>query len=251
MSQVATSSEQVSGVDPKEIESTIPAEKDERNNQTPASNINSNNDSSSSGSTTPTFGKMKARKSVGWKKLKKMFEEDADELKDRVQMKATKSHKGIILVAQHVSEHRWELIQNWFKLNYDISEAMDGHTLTTMLDEGYDNDYRALVLEVDLPVMDGIAVVEYVRNVYKSKIPIIIVSHNDDYDKMKNALEFGADTFLKKPYTSQQFEEVTRKLKIENRLPKETKVAPIHDMATAVKRLMKVNYLVCCVVICM
>tara|TARA_A100001015_G_C14968461_1_gene704070 strand:- start:920 stop:1534 length:615 start_codon:yes stop_codon:yes gene_type:complete len=180
-------------------------------------------------------------KSIGWAKLKKLFKEDREELLARIQMKSVKSRKGIILIAQHISEHRWDLIQNWFQMKYDVSEAVDGHSVTSMLDNGYDVDYRALVLEVDLPFMNGIAVIEYLRNMYKSNIPIIVVSHNDDFNELQNCLEFGANTFLRKPYTKEQFQNIIDKLDIGTDLPKDESSKPIHDMAGAVKRLLQVG----------
>jgi two-component system cell cycle response regulator CtrA len=60
-------------------------------------------------------------------------------------------------------------------------------------------DYDLLLLDLDLPDMAGLEVVEYLRSV-RSQIPIIVVTATNDIKTKVRVLSAGADDYLTKPF---------------------------------------------------
>ena len=67
-------------------------------------------------------------------------------------------------------------------------------------------DYNLVILDLTLPGMDGLDVVEKIRE--KSNIPIIISSARDDITDKVIGMERGADDYMPKPYDPREL--VTR-----------------------------------------
>jgi CheY-like chemotaxis protein len=60
-----------------------------------------------------------------------------------------------------------------------------------------------IVLDLDMPVMDGFAACRLIRTAHP-RIPIVIVSGNTDEDSVRSAFEVGATDYLTKPFTPSQ-----------------------------------------------
>ncbi len=76
-------------------------------------------------------------------------------------------------------------------------------------------DHDMVILDLGLPDMDGLTIVEQVRN-KKSAIPIIILTARDTIEDKVLGLDFGADDYLVKPF---DINELTARLRvIERRL---------------------------------
>ena len=79
---------------------------------------------------------------------------------------------------------------------YDILLAPDGKTALEMIASHCPD---VLLLDLGLPDMDGIAIIEKVRG--WSGMPIIVISaRNEDKDKIE-ALDAGADDYVTKPFS--------------------------------------------------
>ena len=63
-------------------------------------------------------------------------------------MKDERSERGTVLVASHNESFRWSLIKSLFKLNYDVSEALDGNIACLML-EGSSNIQELILQDLD------------------------------------------------------------------------------------------------------
>ncbi|MGH9672466.1 MAG: response regulator transcription factor, partial [Bryobacteraceae bacterium] len=63
----------------------------------------------------------------------------------------------------------------------------------------YENDYDAVILDLMLPDMDGLKVLEKIRN-RKASPPVLILSARDKVDDRVRGLEGGADDYLVKPF---------------------------------------------------
>ena len=76
--------------------------------------------------------------------------------------------------------------------------------------EGYrlavENRYDAIVLDGNLPRMDGLEVVRGLRRDARIATPIIMATARDTLDDKLNGLEDGVDDYLTKPFATQELE---------------------------------------------
>lgn len=99
--------------------------------------------------------------------------------------------------------------------SYAVDVAYDGEA-------GYDlavtEDYDVIVLDLMLPMMDGIAITRELR---KNKIhtPILILTAKGQIEDKVKGLDSGADDYLVKPFS---FEELLARVRALSRRPKNT-----------------------------
>ena len=79
---------------------------------------------------------------------------------------------------------------------YAVDAATDGSTALEMM---HSADYDLVILDLMLPDMDGLKVLEKIRN-RKSNAPVLILSARGAIDDRVKGLEFGADDYLVKPF---------------------------------------------------
>ncbi len=77
-----------------------------------------------------------------------------------------------------------------------VDHALDG---TTGLEKVHASDFDLVILDLMLPDMDGIAVLEKIRN-RKVSPPVLILSARGGIDDRVRGLEQGADDYLVKPF---------------------------------------------------
>ena len=65
--------------------------------------------------------------------------------------------------------------------------------------EALGNGYSCFILDINVPNLDGISILEYIR-VNHTNIPAIIISSNHDLEKIQKSYEIGCDDYLKKPF---------------------------------------------------
>lgn len=81
----------------------------------------------------------------------------------------------------------------------------EGHTTTVAtdgragLDEALSGGHDLVVLDIGLPVLDGYAVLERLRE-RGSRIPVIVLTARDSVTDTVTALEGGADDYMPKPF---------------------------------------------------
>src|SRR6266536_5924571 len=79
---------------------------------------------------------------------------------------------------------------------YAVDAALTG---TAALDCVHSTDYDLVILDLMLPDMDGLQVLEKIRN-RKSGPPVLILSARGALDDRVRGLEQGADDYLVKPF---------------------------------------------------
>ncbi len=79
---------------------------------------------------------------------------------------------------------------------YAVDVAHDGQRGLTL---SHDTDYDLIVLDLGLPDMDGLEVLDKVRN-RKVSPPVLILSARNAVDDRVKGLELGADDYLVKPF---------------------------------------------------
>ncbi len=92
-----------------------------------------------------------------------------------------------------------ELIQfHLQKQGYAIALAMDGQNALDQFDR---NVPDMILLDVMLPVMDGLEVLKAIRYDRHSNLPIIIESARGEESDIITGLELGADDYITKPFS--------------------------------------------------
>lgn len=79
--------------------------------------------------------------------------------------------------------------------SYKVDCFYDGDDALNALEDGY----SCFILDINVPNLDGISVLEYIR-LNHSSTPVIIISSNHDLEKIQKSYEFGCDDYLKKPF---------------------------------------------------
>lgn len=97
-------------------------------------------------------------------------------------------------------------------INYDYSEAENGEKALELLSN---NTYDFFLIDLNMPGMNGIELVKEIKkNPRHAKIPIIILTTEQD-EKLKNeSKNSGANDWITKPFQKEQLIELINKYKI-------------------------------------
>lgn len=88
----------------------------------------------------------------------------------------------------------------------EIDEAKDGKEAVEMVSSG---QYQIIMMDWNMPVMDGIHAVVKIRETNKD-IPIIMVTGLGDESHIREAILMGADNFIVKPFKPDKAASVIR-----------------------------------------
>ncbi|MGL1955949.1 MAG: response regulator transcription factor [Colwellia sp.] len=89
--------------------------------------------------------------------------------------------------------------------NYSVDVASDGES---GLFQGVEYPYDAAIIDVGLPIIDGISVIKSLRE-QSISFPILVLTARDSWQDKVAGLDAGADDYLTKPF---QVEELTARL---------------------------------------
>ncbi len=115
-----------------------------------------------------------------------------------------------IIVAEDSS-----VIQNLTKkilsqMNYKIVSVKNGQRVLDLLDE---QNYDLILLDINMPVMDGMECAAKIRSMSSdiSKIPIIAITGNANNYSMEDFEKVGINDFLPKPLNYDNLVEMVKK----------------------------------------
>ncbi len=97
------------------------------------------------------------------------------------------------------------------KMGYSCDHAANGKLAVEMLDQADDNTYNMILMDVHMPVMDGLLATKTIRNMQnsvKANIPIVALTANAFEEDKKMCLNAGMNDYLMKPLDQQHFAEV-------------------------------------------
>ena len=100
------------------------------------------------------------------------------------------------------------LSKGFRKLGYTVDAAEDGEQA---LDFHFDNQYNLVVLDLNLPKIDGLDVLKEIRTENK-EIPVLILSARSDVQDKIIGLDMGANDYLAKPFHFDELEARVRAL---------------------------------------
>ena len=86
------------------------------------------------------------------------------------------------------------------KAQYSVDVASDGQEA---LYQGEEHNYDAAIIDVGLPIIDGISVIKTLRSKNIS-YPILVLTARDSWQDKVAGLDAGADDYLTKPFQSEE-----------------------------------------------
>ncbi|HYR94442.1 MAG TPA: HD domain-containing phosphohydrolase [Methylomirabilota bacterium] len=121
-----------------------------------------------------------------------------------------------ILVVDDIAANRELLLAHLEQFGYDVREAKDGIEALEAVDE---LEPDLILLDVDMPRLDGIAVCERLKaHPVRRLIPIVILTASNDKATRLRGIAAGADDYLSKPFDAQELLVRTRVLLREREL---------------------------------
>ncbi|HYC71485.1 MAG TPA: adenylate/guanylate cyclase domain-containing protein [Opitutaceae bacterium] len=110
----------------------------------------------------------------------------------------TSGRNAAILVVDDTEALRKVVVLNLNALGYEnVSEAKDGEVALKML---HDREYDLVVLDLNMPRLDGFGVLTALRNdPLRRHVPVVVASGLDQLDAIVRCIELGAEDFLPKP----------------------------------------------------
>ncbi len=110
-------------------------------------------------------------------------------------------------------------------LNVSITEAENGKIAIDKLKE---ESFDLILMDIQMPEMDGIEATKIIRNELKSNIPIIALSANAFKSEIEHSKAIGMNDYITKPFEEKEFIQTILKYfkeeAIVNKFPKEDRV---------------------------
>jgi CheY-like chemotaxis protein len=98
-------------------------------------------------------------------------------------------------------------------LTNDIVHLTDGQQAVDYLFGNGRPSSLLVLLDLNLPVLDGYQVLERMRNDERTKrIPVVILTTTDDTREVARCYELGCNVYITKPVDYEQFSDAIRKL---------------------------------------
>ena len=117
-----------------------------------------------------------------------------------------------LLVVEDSTRMGKTLKKGFEELGYSVDIASDGASGLHMARGG---EYDLVLLDLNLPDMDGVALVEELRQ-SRSDVPVIMVTARDTVEDRIEGLDAGADDYVTKPFS---FEELVARVRAIMRRP--------------------------------
>ena len=81
---------------------------------------------------------------------------------------------------------------------YEVEKASDGEEALKILEE---KDIDLLITDLHMPKLDGLELINYLRNEKNKNIPIIMLTRVGVEETVLKAFELGADDYVTKPFS--------------------------------------------------
>ena len=108
-----------------------------------------------------------------------------------------------ILVIDHDDDARLIICDRLLQLGFDVVGEDNGVSgLARIACEIEGAPFTGVVLELDMPVLGGMAVLQELRDRYPA-VSVIAMSHSSLIDRLRQAVKLGAREYLVKPFDSE------------------------------------------------
>ncbi|HZW81157.1 MAG TPA: response regulator [Candidatus Deferrimicrobiaceae bacterium] len=109
--------------------------------------------------------------------------------------------------------------------HYAVDVAMDGEQARAM---GSETDYDLVILDLNLPRVDGVAVLRHLR-LKRPTLPVLVLTLRSRVEDRVQCLDTGADDYLPKPFSFSELSARIRALLRRSHLPSES-VMMVEDL---------------------
>ena len=124
---------------------------------------------------------------------------------NQTQIMFTKPTPSRVLIADDDPVMRHLLTTVVKQQKCEVVMASDGREAYRILQS--DSKFRAAILDINMPFLEGLDVVQYMRSEKRlMKIPIMIITAEENLKLMNDSFSAGATAFLPKPFTPEQLE---------------------------------------------
>ena len=106
------------------------------------------------------------------------------------------------LLVEDNEMNRFIAIQSLNYLGFETREAENGKIA---VEEVQKNNFDIILMDIQMPTMDGVEATKYIREQLKLDIPIIALTANAFKHDIKLYLSIGMNDFIIKPYDEQEF----------------------------------------------
>jgi len=119
-------------------------------------------------------------------------------------------NKILIVDDSQLIHSMYRLVLNRYK-SCKIVDAMNGLEALDVLSK--ENDFNLILLDINMPVMNGLQFMEKIKNenIYK-QIPIIVISTEGKEEDTLRALQLGAAGYVVKPFKPHMLYELIEKI---------------------------------------
>lgn len=117
-----------------------------------------------------------------------------------------------ILIAEDERDLNHILTERLRKEHYSVDACFDGQEALDYLEGA---EYDALILDIMMPVMDGLTLLKKIRSRGNS-IPVLLLTAKDSVEDRVKGLDAGANDYLVKPFA---FEELLARIRVMLRKP--------------------------------
>ncbi|MCH5201390.1 MAG: response regulator [Oscillospiraceae bacterium] len=99
------------------------------------------------------------------------------------------------------SELDREILKSILEKEFEIVEANNGYSAVKMLQSGI-LKFNALLLDLQMPILDGFAVLSILSQNHLNNIPVFIITSEPTKQNIERAAQFGVSHFIMKPFDS-------------------------------------------------
>ena len=109
------------------------------------------------------------------------------------------ARKQLLLVDD--SEIDREILKSILEKEFEVVEANNGYSAVKMIQSGI-LKFNALLLDLQMPILDGFAVLSILSQNHLNNIPVFIITSEPTKQNIERAAQFGVSQFIMKPFDS-------------------------------------------------
>ena len=100
------------------------------------------------------------------------------------------------------SEIDREILKSILDKEFEVVEANNGYSAVKMIQSGI-LKFNALLLDLQMPILDGFAVLSILSQNHLNNIPVFIITSEPTKQNIEKAAQFGVSHFIMKPFDSE------------------------------------------------
>ena len=116
----------------------------------------------------------------------------------------TVNSPGRVLIVEDNAELLAVLEELLVRQGYQVLKAQNGVQALVHLTGAASDLPDVMVLDVGLPLQNGVTVLDFVRNAVRSNLPVIILTASADPDQEAELRKLGVSGYLRKPASAER-----------------------------------------------